>query len=117
MYESAATSTIVFNVGGRRFETYSATIEQQMGYKWFLQMKNKCVQTGICEYFIDRNSDVFSCILDYCRTGKLHVKHNLCGPVILGELQFWDLSPSLMQSCCWAPFTTEDNIRHAGIIT
>ena len=34
------------------------------------------------EYFFDRNPFIFASILDYYRTGQLHVPSHLCGPMI-----------------------------------
>ena len=105
---------LYFNVGGCRLETYSSTIAQRCGVKWLTHLKEQSSCEGPDEYFLDRNPVLFQCVLDYCRTGHLHVPHNLCGPFIREELKFWDISPSLIRPCCWTPFMTDDQQRFAG---
>ena len=105
---------LTFHIGGSRFDIYGSTIEKRCGHRWLTQLAAKSDRLSPHEFFIDRNPIIFSCVLDYCRTGHLHVPHNICGSMIKEELQFWDISPALVRPCCWAPFTTDDHIKHAG---
>ena len=107
---------VVFNIGGCRFETLASTIIQRCGLKWFNRLQEMSADEGLEGYFIDRNPLMFRCILDYCRTGHLHIPHNICGPFIREELAFWNISPSLIRPCCWGPFTTDDQLRFAGML-
>ena len=34
------------------------------------------------EFFFDRHSEAFRCVLEYCRTGELHFNSALCGSVL-----------------------------------
>ena len=106
---------ITFNVGGCRFDTYSQTITDRLGDKWLIRLKDSSAKVSSDEYFIDRNPKIFSSILDYCRTGHLHLPHSICGPFITEEMAWWNVSPSHIQPCCWAPFADDDQQRHAGI--
>ena len=40
-------------------------------------------------------------ILNYYRTGKLHVPTDVCGPLFESELAFWGLDESQIEPCCW----------------
>ena len=115
--EVSTLDKITFNVGGSRFDTYSQTIIGRMGEKWFKRLKNASARLTTDEYFLDRNPKVFGCILDYCRSGHLHLPHNICGPFITEEMAWWDISPTTIQPCCWAPFSDDDQMRHAGKLT
>ena len=103
-----------FYIGGVQYETYTSTLVKRCGHQWLTQVLTQGETLGHKEYFFDRNPSIFSCVLDYCRTGQLHVPHNICGPMITDELEFWNLSPALVRPCCWAPFTTDEHLKHAG---
>ena len=47
--------------------------------------------------FFDRS---FNSILNFYRTGKLHVNEELCVLTFRGDLEFWGLKDTLMESCC-----------------
>ena len=53
------------------------------------------------QYLFDRNPDIFQYILDYYRTDQLHFPHNLCGPTIKKELDYWGIEEKNLQTCCW----------------
>lgn len=57
------------------------------------------------EYFFDRHPGVFSQILNYYRTGKLHYPINVCGPLFEEELEFWGLDANQVEPCCWKTYT------------
>jgi len=57
------------------------------------------------EYFFDRHPGVFSQILNYYRTGKLHYPNNVCGPLFETELDFWGLDSKQVEPCCWKTYT------------
>ena len=47
--------------------------------------------------FFDRS---FNSILNFYRTGKLHVNEEMCVLTFRGDLEFWGLKDTLMESCC-----------------
>ncbi|CAF1619118.1 unnamed protein product, partial [Didymodactylos carnosus] len=57
------------------------------------------------EYFFDRNPNVFSQVLNYYRTGKLHYPTNVCGPLFEDELSYWGLQREDVEPCCWMTYT------------
>lgn len=48
---------------------------------------------------------MFSQILNYYRTGKLHYPTNVCGPLFEAELEFWGLDSNQVEPCCWKTYT------------
>lgn len=99
---------IILNVGGVRHETYKHTLKkipatryfnvQFCSYREFAQIVRICrlsrLTTNLAnydpvlnEYFFDRHPGVFSQILNYYRTGKLHYPLDVCGPLFEEELK------------------------------
>ncbi|EDX04348.1 GD22359 [Drosophila simulans] len=57
------------------------------------------------EYFFDRHPGVFTQILNYYRTGKLHYPTDVCGPLFEEELEFWGLDSNQVEPCCWSTYS------------
>ncbi|PVD22785.1 hypothetical protein C0Q70_16041, partial [Pomacea canaliculata] len=53
------------------------------------------------EYFFDRHPAVFNAIIDFYRTGELHVPLEVCGAVVKRELDFWQIDEMEIKACCW----------------
>ena len=66
------------------------------------------------EYFFDRHPGVFSQVLNYYRTGKLHYPTHVCGPLFEEELEFWGLDSNQVEPCCWMTYTIhrDTQVRH-----
>ena len=90
---------VVLNVGGTRFETYK-TILKKIPATRLSRLTEALVNYDPVtnEYFFDRHPGVFSQILNYYRTGKLHYPTNVCGPLFEEELEFWGMRLVL---CFW----------------
>ncbi|CAL1538846.1 unnamed protein product, partial [Lymnaea stagnalis] len=58
------------------------------------------------EYFFDRDPEVFRSVLNYWRTGRLHLPSTMCGPQVEEELKFWGLSEIDIEPCCWNNYNT-----------
>jgi len=52
-----------------------------------------------------RHPVVFSQILNYYRTGKLHYPTDVCGPLFEEELEYWGLDTNQVEPCCWMTYT------------
>ena len=52
------------------------------------------------EYYFDRNQMLFDFILDYYRTGCLHIPKDMCVSRLRSELEFWDLPQECLAECC-----------------
>lgn len=97
---------ITLNVGGIRFETYKATLKKIPATR--LSRLTEALANYdplLNEYFFDRHPGVFSQILNYYRTGKLHYPTHVCGPLFEEELEFWGLDSNQVEPCCWMTYT------------
>ncbi|GAB1607550.1 potassium voltage-gated channel protein Shaw-like [Argonauta hians] len=94
--------TVLLNVGGQIFETYRSTLTKHnntnLSNEMFLQ---KFYRERQKDYFFDRDPVCFRSILEYLRTGQLHLPSNVCGPALKRELDFWGISENIIESCCW----------------
>ena len=97
---------VVLNVGGVRFDTLipvlkkiPATRLSRLTHALANYDKTKN------EYYFDRNPSVFSQILNYYRTGKLHYPQCVCGPLFEEELVFWGIDSNQVEPCCWKTYT------------
>ena len=81
------TNRVVLNVGGTRFETYKNILKKIPATRLSRLTEALVNYDPICnEYFFDRHPGVFSQILNYYRTGKLHYPNNVCGPLFEDSL-------------------------------
>lgn len=95
---------VYFDVGGTRFTTRWSTLLKVPGSKLsklYELYEQQSKTNEKVEYFFDRNPAVFGCILDFHRTGVLHLPDSVCACQIRQELEFWDISPHAVSSCCW----------------
>ncbi|XP_060072842.1 potassium voltage-gated channel protein Shaw-like [Ylistrum balloti] len=103
-----SSNKIVINVGGVRFETYKTTLKSipDTRLSWLTDHSghNPDYDPVTGEYFFDRHSGMFQMILNYYRTGKLHVSMDVCGPAFEEELAFWGLDETQIEPCCWQTY-------------
>lgn len=63
------------------------------------------------EFFFDRQPRSFICILDYYRTGKLHLSDELCVMAFKDDLDYWQIDDYNLESCCQARYhQRRDNV-------
>ncbi|ESO88437.1 hypothetical protein LOTGIDRAFT_179090 [Lottia gigantea] len=100
---STSNDKVVFNIGGTKFETYKST----------LRRIPQIIEHG--DYFFDRDPNVFKSVLQYLRTGQLHLPSSTCGSAIKTELEFWGVEESTIEDCCWLNYNswsqTLDNLK------
>ncbi|XP_069101851.1 potassium voltage-gated channel protein Shaw-like [Argopecten irradians] len=119
--DTAATSSEVittmtdqahFNIGGTRFSTtWSTLLKMPNSRLGRLYDGVKGTEREHVEFFFDRNPAVFGCILDFYRTGVLHLPETVCGRQIREELGFWEISAGLVSSCCWRVLYKGDSVN------
>ena len=92
---------VSINVGGTLFKTRKSTLRNVPETK-LSNLDEKCsnYDSMLDEYFFDRNPFLFSYILDYYRTGTMHLPNKVCSNLIREELQFWDLGDGCISECC-----------------
>ena len=100
---------VLINIGGLRHETYRSTLKNipDTRLSWIAEESathSPEYDPLSGEFFFDRHPQVFSHILNYYRTGNLHVPYDVCGPLFEEELQYWGIDDSQVESCCWLSY-------------
>ncbi|KAI3965423.1 hypothetical protein MKX01_042904 [Papaver californicum] len=108
------TDKVRFNVGGKIFETTATTLANAcrnsvfgaiFDDQWNLQPRE--VNN---EYFIDRNPECFSILLDLLRTGELHVPPNIPEKLFYREALYYGLLDNV-RSAKWGRFEDGNKLK------
>ncbi|XP_005987703.1 potassium voltage-gated channel subfamily D member 3 isoform X2 [Latimeria chalumnae] len=95
---------IVLNVSGRRFQTWRTTLERYPDTLLGSSEKEFFFNEETKEYFFDRDPDVFRCVLNFYRTGKLHYPRYECIFAYDEELSFFGILPEIIGDCCYEEY-------------
>ena len=100
----------VLNVGGVRSEVMWKTLERlptsrlhRLRYARTMDEANELCDDYDAdenEFFFDRNPRSFSAVLNYYRTGKLHLVEDICVLSFHEDLTYWGVSEYLLETCC-----------------
>jgi len=94
---------VTLNVGGVRHETRISTLLKKPETRLFA-VGEAAKASGRKEFYFDRNPQIFPCILNYYRIGKLHMPTDVCGPAAKAELDYWELEDKDIEECCWVNY-------------
>ena len=89
------------NISGKLFLTTKETLSKHQGTLLSeLDNLDSSYNHEKGEYYFDRSKILFDFILDYYRTGNLHIPKDMCISRVRSELEFWDLPQDCIAECC-----------------
>ncbi|KAH9499039.1 hypothetical protein Btru_005490 [Bulinus truncatus] len=114
VHTGTSNDVIKINVGGSIFETYRSTLSavpsSRLSDESFL---GKLYRADQNDYFFDRDPEIFHCVLNYFRSGELHLPTSVCGLVVKSELEFWGIRDDNIEECCWSRYSGWTSTLHA----
>ncbi|XP_018426218.1 PREDICTED: potassium voltage-gated channel subfamily V member 1 [Nanorana parkeri] len=108
-YSAAPRDHLTINVGGSRFvlsqQTLSCHPQTRLGKlatSRLDEVLELCDDANLLdnEYFFDRSSQIFEYIMNYYKTGRLHVMEQLCAVSFLQEIEYWGINELSIDHCC-----------------
>ena len=111
MHSLFKSKRIVLNIGGNKFDIKWSDFDQfptsRLGKirnaKTLSKIESLCDDVDLeqNEIYFDRSSTFFNYIIDFYRTGKLHLPDNSCILSVSDELSYWLIDDRYFEQCCY----------------
>ena len=114
---SMESELVLLNVGGTVFKTTWSTLKRFPNSKLGkLTITSDNCLNGSNEFFFNWSPENFNFILDCfrCEECQMHLPNNLCGQVLVRELEFWEMPIENISECCfnvYNSFKAQEDIR------
>jgi len=91
---------LTLNVSGRQYAAWLRTIERFPDTLLGSAEREYFRDADSGEYFFDRDPDLFRYILNYYRTGRIHMPRDVCFTAFVDELAFFGIRTDIIADCC-----------------